>query len=60
MKMKTVFDILVFVLKIVGMGIACLSVLFLIDWLSRSIVADIVGWILLLLGPILGLRWALK
>lgn len=60
MKMKTLFDILVFVLQIVGMAIAFLGVLFLIDWLSRSIVADILTWLLLLVGPILGLRWALK
>lgn len=58
--MKTTLNIVSFVLQIVGMAVAFLGVLFLIDWLSRSIVADVLAWVAFLVGPILGLRWALK
>lgn len=58
--MKTTLNIVSFVLQIVGMAVAFLGFLLLVDWLSRSIVADVLTWIAFLVGPILGLRWALK
>jgi hypothetical protein len=46
--------------QIALMAVAFLSLLFAIDWLTRSILADILAWVFFLVGPALLLRWALK
>jgi hypothetical protein len=46
--------------QIALMAFAFLSLLFAIDWLSRSILADILAWAFFLVGPALLLKWALK
>jgi hypothetical protein len=52
--------VLKYLAQLALMAFAFLSLLFAFDWLTRSIIADILAWVFFLVGPILGLRWALK
>ena len=52
--------VLKYLAQIALMAAAFLSLLFAFDWLTRSILADILAWLFFLVGPALLLRWALK
>lgn len=49
-----------YLVQVLAMALGLLVVLFAIDWVSRSIIADILAWVALLVGPVVALRWALK